>query len=921
MKIKNLTNLLVLTLFSISPLLAQPVNDDCENAINLDDVSNFCSGVGAFNLTGATASQPTNPGCWPQFSEENDIWFQFTAEATDLNVVMLGNTSGAIGPGGTLESPQFAIYEGDCNGVLTLVECSSDGTNTNITETFAGPLTIGQTYYIRVAARDGNVGTFQLCVDNFNGVPEPSGDCDDAVVLCDKSPFTVESVTGTGSDPNEVNNGNTGCLGGENATTWYKWTCDVSGTLEFTLTPNNPSDDLDFAVFELPGGLDDCDNKDVLRCMASGEQVGGAFNTWEPCTGATGLAAGETDANEGPGCSPGDNNFAAAISMVAGETYALIIDNFSNTGNGFSIEFGGTGTFLGPTADFEVDAEIVCFGNEVTFMDVSTSVSGISNWEWNFGVGGVPTTAIGEGPHQVTYISIGTKSIVLQIMSEAGCVITHIENITVEPTPDADVFAGADYCDPMVATGTIILTPNGGTPPYLYDFQNTGTFGADSAFVDLEIGDYVVVIQDANGCTREIDVEIPEGLSLDPTVNPAVPVTCNGDSDGGISVTVAIGNDPITYDFGNGPVTSNTLTGLIAGNYTVTVSDGIGCTGEFIIEVPEFPPLELEIDAMDISCFGETDGSAMVIATGGSSEYSYLWNNNETQDSIINLVAGNYSVTVTDSNGCTEVTDTPINEPAQLFLNLLSVEDVICFGDTTGIITVEAFGGTPTYMYSTDGVNFQADSILQNLAAETYTVIIQDASGCTETVEVTVASPPPLIVDAGPDQTIELGEMVDIQAFHTPPFRPVAYNWTPAETLNCADCDDPTAFPFGTTAYVVSVVDSTMCRSEDSMTINVILNYPVFAPNVFSPNGDGINDGFTLFGGPAARQIQDLKVFSRWGSLVFETTNIPLNDAALGWDGIFNGKAMNPDVFAYVAEVEFIDGEVFIFKGDVLILR
>lgn len=919
MKIKNLTLLLVVMLSAISPLLAQPVNDDCENAITLDDVSNFCSDVGAYNLTGATASPQDLPSCWPLMSQANDIWFQFTAEATDLNVVMIGDNSGAIGPGGTLESPQFAIFEGDCNGVFTEVQCSSDNSNTNITETFAGPLTIGQTYYIRVGARNGNVGSFQLCVDNFNGVPEPSGDCDDGVVLCDKSPFTVESVTGTGNNGNEV--AGSSCLQGEHATTWYKWTCDIAGTLTFTLTPNNPSDDLDFAVFELPGGLDDCNNKQELRCMASGENVSQPFSNWEPCTGATGLATGETDANEQPGCAAGDNNFAAPISMEAGRTYALIIDNFSNTGNGFSIEFGGTGTFLGPTADFEVDADIVCFGNAVTFTDVSTSVSGISNWEWNFGIGAVPATATGEGPHEVTYNSIGTKSIVLQITSEAGCVITHIENITVEPTPDADIFAGADYCDPTIATGTIILTPNGGTPPYLYDFQNTGTFGSDSAFVDLEIGNYVVIISDANGCTREINIDIPEGLSLDPTVNPAVPVTCNGDSDGEISVTVAIGNDPITYDFGNGPVTNNTLTGLPAGNYTVTVSDGIGCTGEFVIEVPEFPPLELDIDGMDISCFGETDGSAMVTATGGSSEYSYLWNNNETQDSIINLTAGTYSVTVTDSNSCTEIINTPINEPPQLFLNLLSVEDVICFGDTTGVVTVEGTGGTPTYMYSTDGVNFQADSILQNLGADTYDVVIQDASGCTETVEATVSSPPPLLVDAGPDQTIELGEMANIQAFHTPPFRPVSYNWTPAETLDCFDCDDPTAFPFGTTTYVVSIVDSTMCQAEDSLTINVILNYPVFAPNVFSPNGDGINDGFTLFGGPAARQIQDLKVFSRWGSLVFETSNIPLNDPDLGWNGIFKGKKMNPDVFAYVAEVEFIDGNVFVFKGDVLILR
>lgn len=919
MIIKNLTFCFVVVLCSFSSLFAQPVNDDCENAIVLDDVTNFCSPVSAYNLAGATASPQALPSCWPLMSQANDIWYQFTAEATDLNVVMIGDNMGAIGPGGTLESPQFAIFEGDCNGVLTEVQCSSDNSNDNITETFAGPLTIGQTYYIRAGARDGNTGSFQLCVDNFNAVPEPSGDCVDGVVLCDKSPFTVQSVNGTGTNGNET--AGSSCLQGEHATTWYKWTCDQAGPLTFTLTPNNPSDDLDFAVYELPGGLDDCDNKQEIRCMASGENVSQPFSNWEPCTGATGLMEGQTDANEQPGCAAGDNNFVAAVSMESGKSYALIVDNFSNTGNGFGIEFGGTGTFLGPNADFEADTDVACVGSVVTFTDLSTSVSGISNWEWNFGIGAAPATATGDGPHEVIYSSAGSKAVVLKITSEAGCVITHIESLMVEPTPDAEIFAGADYCDPAIASGTIILSPFGGTPPYLFDFENSGVFSPDSSFMNLEIGDYTVVVQDANGCSREIDIAIPEGLSLDPTVNPAVPVTCNGDSDGEISVTVAIGNDPITYDFGNGPVTNNTLTGLPAGNYTVTVSDDIGCTGEFVIEVPEFPPLELTIDAMDISCFGETDGSATVIATGGTSEYAYLWDNNETKDEINNLVAGNYTVTVTDSNGCEEIISTPINEPPQLFLNLLDVGDVLCFGDTTGVITVEGIGGTPDYMYSTDGTNFQSNATLENLGADSYTVIIQDASGCTETVDATVSSPPPLIVDAGPDQTIDLGEMVNIQAFHTPPFRPVAYSWTPSETLSCDDCDDPTAFPFGTTTYVVSIVDSTMCRSEDSLTINVILNYPVHAPNVFSPNGDGINDGFTLFGGPAASQINSLKVFSRWGSLVFEANNFPLNDPSLGWDGIFKGKKMNPDVFAYVAEVEFIDGEVFIFKGDVLILR
>ena len=488
-------------------------------------------------------------------------------------------------------------------------------------------------------------------------------------------------------------------------------------------------------------------------------------------------------------------------------------------------------------------------------------------------------------------------------------------------TPSAQLIPGADYCSPDVTSGTISIVPSGGIPPYLYDIDGSGDFRTDSVYTDLPFGQYTITIIDSVGCSEDFDVVITEGLALLSSADPVVPPTCSGDSDGQISVSVAIATDPITYDFGSGPQSSNTLTGLSAGNYTVTVSDGIGCTGEFSFEVPDFPPLDLQIDPLNISCFGENDGSILVVASGGAEGYTYQWSNNATKDEITGLSAGNYIVTVTDAAGCTEVIDADIIEPPELFLDLLDIQNVLCFGDSTGIITVEASGGTPDYEYSTDGVNFQSSSMLQNLGTGTYTVIVQDSRGCTEMLEAPISAPPPLIVDAGPDQTIELGQTAEINAQHTPPFRPVTYAWTPSTTLDCDDCNDPTAFPFETTTYIVSIVDSTMCRSEDSLTIRVIKNYPVHAPNVFSPNGDGINDGFTLFGNAAALRIRSLKVFSRWGSLVFDATNIPLNDPSVGWNGIFNGKIMNPSVFAYYAEVEFIDGEVFGFEGDVLLMR
>lgn len=903
-----------LSLFS-NALTAQ--SDECSNATMLSDVSGYCSNTGEFDNIGATPSGVAQPGCFPGIN--NDVWFSFVAIAPTLQVTVVGNTTGSTGPGGTLNSPQFAVYTGDCSGGLTVLACASDGFNDNIVETFAGPLTVGQVYYIRVDGRNGDTGTFQLCVNNFNAIADPSSDCPTGVILCDKSSFTVESLIGTGNNNNEFDQNI--CIQTEFASAWYRWTCKDAGTLVFTISPTNPSDDIDFAVFELPGGIDDCAGKEKIRCEAAGENVGEPFSDWEICTGPTGLRAGETDSDEFPGCNGGNNNFVAPINMEVGVSYALIINNFSNTGSGFTIEWGGTGTFLGPTADFTTSpTATACLNEVITFNDASQSVGGIAAWEWNFGVGANPATATGSGPHNVSYSSTGTKFITLNITDESGCIITAIEQYEILDLPEVGVDIVADYCGPNDATGAIIISPTGTSLPYTYDWGGTGVFTADSTLENLAVGTYAVVVMGANGCSIPLTFDVPEGLSLEAGVNPVTPPTCNGDSDGSISVSIEISNPPVTFDFGNGPQASNTLDNIPAGTYNVQVIDGQGCEGFFSIVVEDFTVLQVGIDPEDISCYGESDGMITVIANGGAGGYAYLWSNGEMTESIDNLEPGTYFVTVTDESGCSEILSADIIEPDSISL-ALDIVDVICAGDATGIISVIASGGTPPFEYSINGVDYQASPDLTGLAAGTYTVYVRDSRNCIYTIEGIVSEPPPLIVDAGPDQTIDLGYFANINAQISPPFRPVTISWTPSETLDCEDCDDPTATPFGTTTYNITIQDETGCIATDSLTIFVNLERPVYIPNAFSPNSDGPNDFFTAYTGPAGRLIKRLKVFDRWGELVFDGVDLTPGDEVAGWDGSFKGKPMNPAVFAYCIEIEFIDEVVVLFEGDVTIIK
>jgi gliding motility-associated-like protein len=1001
MKAKLHIHVLAAFLALLLPLIsfAQPINDECPGAIPLTALESWCSNAGEFNNNSATDSG-LSATCFPNNQVNNDVWFSFVAEATTVNISVTGDTD--INSGGSLDNPQFALYTGSCAG-LTQLACASDAIGINTVELFETGLLIGVTYYIQLSARNGNTGSFQLCINNFNQIPDPSSDCETGVILCDKSPFTVQNVTGVGANSNEIGAvgcNSPGCQLDESGSAWYKWTCDEAGSLTFSLTPLNPVDDLDFILYELPNGVNNCDDKFDIRCMASGEVVGAPFDVWEPCTGATGLSIGEPDINETCGCNPGDNNFIDAIDMVAGVSYALVINNFSQSGSGFSVEFGGTGTFLGPEAAFVTTpaTDTLCISESVTFTDASSFSGGIVGWEWNFGSDASPATATTQGPHTVNYSMPGLKSIVLQVETEDGCIVTEISTIyiaccealfdveanivnllcpdspigaidlsvssdnppynfvwdTGATTEDiSDLFTGtysvtiADNttCDTILSfdvlgpeafdvdtiigmptcdggtDGSITLDISGGTQPYAFSWES-GPFTSDNFFNGLSVGNYDVIIQDANNCQVELIIPVDElELQIDPFAQNTINPSCTGFSDGSITVSITNGLPPYQYNFNNGGgfVSDNTLTGLPAGTYVVDALDANNCMGSFTFVLEDPPVLAVAFELDNISCFGEMDGSLTAVASGGVGDYAYQWAGGQTTATISGLDEGTYFVTVTDGNDCVTSGDTTFSQPPPLFIEVEDIVDVLCFGEATGSIDVLGSGGTPPFEYSLDGFTFQTADVFNNLTAGDYTITIMDASGCTETVDASIVQPPELIVDAGLDVEIELGYTTRLRAVSSD--FSVTYSWTPAESLSCADCSNPEAFPVNTTTYTVTVLDNNGCPATDEVTITVLKNRPLYIPNGFSPNGDGKNDGFTLFAGPGVRRIQELKIFNRWGGLVFEADDFLPNDPSLGWDGTFKGQPAQVGVYAYYAKVEFIDDVSILVEGDVQIVR
>jgi len=441
---------------------------------------------------------------------------------------------------------------------------------------------------------------------------------------------------------------------------------------------------------------------------------------------------------------------------------------------------------------------------------------------------------------------------------------------------------------------------------------------------NLSSGDYPVTITDVNGCTEEDLIELRElELVLDTNQLTIQMPTCFDFSNGRVAISIANGEPNYRYDWndGNGFVTTSSLNNIPSATYQVNVIDANLCEGnfEFIVDQPD--ALTVALEAVNISCQGADDGMITAVVEGGTGGYNYEWTNNQTTEQITGLVEGNYTIVVRDDNQCESTEMAMIIEPDLIDLTIGNVVDALCFGENTGSITVNSSGGNGNFEYSTDGMTFQSSPTLAGLDAGDYTITVRDPNGCTETTTASIDQPEALSVNAGEDQTIDLGFSTDLQTVVTPFARPVVYTWSSPDFLDCSDCSDPTAMPFVSMPFIVTITDGTGCTALDSIFITVNPNRPVFVPNAFSPNFDGNNDNFTIFGGPAAVIITELRIFDRWGNMVFNGVDLPMGDNRFGWDGSFGGQELQQGVYGFVAKVLFLDDEVETISGDITLVK
>lgn len=298
--------------------------------------------------------------------------------------------------------------------------------------------------------------------------------------------------------------------------------------------------------------------------------------------------------------------------------------------------------------------------------------------------------------------------------------------------------------------GSIFATVSGGSLPYDIQWSNGATGAGISS---LACGTYQMTLTDNAGCVKidTIVLSCPAAIVVDSM--RAVQVTCFGDNNGQITAFAQGGTGPLTYKWNDpamqsGPVAVN----LAAGNYTVTITDGNGCTSTASAQITQPSLLTVSAAKTDVTCFGGTDGTATANPVGGTTPYDFTWNWPQPGQTINNLPAGNYIVTVSDANGCTALTNVSVTQPATALQLIASQSRLACFGESNGESVAAAIGGNgPAYVYSWS--NGQSGSTATGLTVGTISVTASDSKGCTtvqsveiqqyEKIEVAIAFVPP----------------------------------------------------------------------------------------------------------------------------------------------------------------------------------
>jgi gliding motility-associated-like protein len=525
------------------------------------------------------------------------------------------------------------------------------------------------------------------------------------------------------------------------------------------------------------------------------------------------------------------------------------------------------------------------------------------------------------------------------------------------------VLNGSNGCDSLVITNTTLAPPITNTVNQLTcKPNNAGTFidtyninGCDSVVTRIivfdpsqidttkltlttcdptQTGVLSTTLTGKDGC----DSIVIKTTVFDPTLCAPTgtisskSTSCADKIDGSVTFSLDAGSPPFQYNWtdgqgntGTGQASLNTpvqITGLAPGSFTLNVTQATGPALVLQSTVSAPAPLSalavpLQIyNGYSVRCAGDTDGSATLAASGGTTPYHYQWSNGDTLVTATNLSEGDYTVTITDRNNCPTTSIASISAPDPLTF-LLAIERPKC-GEQVANVMVTPLGGVQLYDILLDSKLLSSPTA--SIGSGTYNIVVQDANDCFADSTLDIVVPESGVISLPSDTIVQLGEVLTIEA-QTNLTVWNSIRWSPAPDTSCVDCLSQTWKPLVSGIYSVTQIDTFGCISKATIRVIVKKTSPLYVPNIFSPDNLNDNDFFTIGGGPSVRQIEELRIFDRWGNVVYNL-DAPIGPNEWpGWDGKQGNKAVSVGVYVYYIKVRLVTGELEVVEGDLTVIK
>ena len=532
---------------------------------------------------------------------------------------------------------------------------------------------------------------------------------------------------------------------------------------------------------------------------------------------------------------------------------------------------------------------INCYGESTSVTVTATGGNPAYNYEWSNGQNTQTATGLLAGSYTVTVRDSGGCSVALQC------------NVTQPLEMQASIVSRDLICG--VSQGSLSAVVIGGTQPYSYTWSN-GTTTVENT--NVIVGQYGLTVVDINNCMATANARVSMQGMLSVNAHVTQQISCHGYNDGIVAAEAPNAAEPLFYTWSTGNA-SPEIYNLFEGSYMVTVTDAWGCTGQAGVNLVSPPEMNLQTYTESPLCYNSRDGKIVATAFGGIAPYSYLWNTSVTENELVNVGMGTYSLTISDAAGCSAVKSVTLDAPYEMLVET-TTSDIRCNGDKDGKIEVEVSGGVEPYNYLIEGLAAPStNNVFSNMTAGYYNIKVVDNNGCVVVKPTLLSQPDVLQVETLIEHPFCRGSRtgsIELKAIGGT--EPYMYYW------NNSKGDVSIMQNMYAGEYVVGVIDGNECKSEEITITLTDVDVPCLRiPNVFTPNGDGVNDIWEIVNIEMFPEAE-IYVFNRWGQLMFTSKGYTEQ-----WDGSYRGHFVPAGTYMYIIDL-FNDEEPY--EGTVTII-